>query len=60
MATPESIPRVLVPRPPSPDPRVLVIPILKMEFPENITGNILDEIALEGLEGVTISSVYYI
>jgi hypothetical protein len=31
--------------------------ILKMEFPENIPGNILDEIALEGLEGVTISSV---
>jgi hypothetical protein len=26
MTTPESIPRVLVPRPPSPDPRVLVIP----------------------------------
>jgi hypothetical protein len=24
--TPESIPRVLVPRPPSPDPRVLVTP----------------------------------
>lgn len=27
-----------------------------MEFPENIPGSILDEIALEGLEGITISS----
>ncbi|EFX77102.1 hypothetical protein DAPPUDRAFT_321692 [Daphnia pulex] len=29
-----------------------------MEFPENIPGNILDEIALEGLEGVTISTLW--
>jgi hypothetical protein len=31
-----------------------------MEFLENIPGSILDEIALEGLEGLTISSVFYI
>ena len=28
-----------------------------MEFPENIPGCVLDEIALEGLEGITFSSV---
>ncbi|KAK4004162.1 hypothetical protein OUZ56_005907 [Daphnia magna] len=29
-----------------------------MEFPENIPGCILDEIALEGLEGLTISTLW--
>lgn len=28
-----------------------------MEFAENIPGSILDEIALEGLEGITFSSL---
>lgn len=28
-----------------------------MEFKENLRGDILDEIALEGLEGITISGI---
>ena len=31
-----------------------------MEFPSNIPGSILDEVALEGLEGITISGINFL
>ncbi|XP_045036822.1 transcriptional regulator ATRX homolog [Daphnia magna] len=39
MTTPESIPRVLVPRPPTPEPRVLVVPTSFQKMNSFVTGS---------------------